>query len=46
MKKMIILRKYSLSMNRKNESYEKETKHIHSSVADLLHFRLGNRDWS
>ena len=27
-----------------NESYEKETKHIHAS-ADLLHIRIGNLDW-
>ena len=27
-----------------NESYEKETKHIHAP-ADLLHIRIGNLDW-
>ena len=40
---------FSLSLNRKktcgNESYEKETKHIHLSAADLLHIRIGNLDW-
>ena len=29
-----------------NESLDKETKHIHASVADLLHIRTGNLDWS
>ena len=28
-----------------NESHEKETKHIYTSPADLLHIRIGNLDW-
>ena len=28
-----------------NESHEKETKHIYSSAADLLHIRIGNLNW-
>ena len=28
-----------------NESHEKETKHIHTSAANLLHIRIGNLDW-
>ena len=28
-----------------NESYEKGNKYIHSSAADLLHIRIGNRNW-
>ena len=28
-----------------NESYEKETKHIHASGADLLQIRIVNLDW-
>ena len=31
---------------RGNESSEKETKHIHNLVADLLHVRIGNLDCS
>ena len=29
-----------------NESHEKETKHIHTSAADLLHIKIGNLGWS
>ena len=29
-----------------NESHEKETKHSHASVDDLLHITAGNLDWS
>ena len=40
---------FSLSLNRKKtcgkESHENETKHIHASAADLLHFRIENLDW-
>ena len=40
---------FSLSLTRKkscgNESHEKETNHIHASVVDLLHIRIGNLNW-
>ena len=49
MKKKIILRKTQFEPEQKktcgNESYEKETKHIHAIAADLLHIRIGNLDW-
>ena len=32
--------------NESNKSHEKETKHIHASVADLLHIRIRNLDCS
>ena len=28
-----------------NESHDKETKHIYSSAADLLHITIGNLNW-
>ena len=28
-----------------NESYEKKIKHIHASVADLLHIKIRNLNW-
>ena len=28
-----------------NEIHEKETKHSHTSAADLLHITIGNLDW-
>ena len=39
---------FRLSLNRKktcNENYEKETKHIYASAADLLHMRIENLNW-
>ena len=49
MKNMTILRKIQFKREKKktcgNESYEKETKHIHAVAADLLHIRIGNLDW-
>ena len=49
MKKVIILRKIHVTMKSfasDNERYEKETRHIHASAANLLHARKGNPDWS
>ena len=40
---------FSLSLNREKRvvrSYEKETKPIHASAADLLHIRKGSLNWS
>ena len=49
MKKMIILRKIQFEPEQKktcgNESYEKETKHIHVRAANLLHIRIGHLAW-
>ena len=40
---------FSFSMNKEetfgNESYEKETKHIHTPAESLLDIRIGNLDW-
>ena len=39
---------FGLNLNREktcgNENDKKETKHIHTSAADLLHIRIGNLD--